>query len=176
MKHAIKFFMIAAVTAFSTLSYSQSDAIQKYFDKYMNDERFDMVFISPKMFEVVSKIELEGDNVDPEIMEIIKELKGLRVLSYDGPEAMTYYNEAKEKINLNEYEELVVARDGDENVHIRVKESGDIVSELLLLVGGKDEFALLSFVGNVDLKKVGKLGKLLDIEHVDQLEKIDKKN
>jgi hypothetical protein len=87
---------------------------------------------------------------------------------------LTYYKEAKEKISLNEYEELVSARDGNENVHIRVKETGDIVTELLLLVGGNDEFALMSFIGNVDLKKVGKLGKLLDIDHIDQLEKIDR--
>ena len=176
MKSVITFLTFAAITALTVPGLAQADAIQKYFDKYMTDERFDLVYISPKMFSMVSKIELEGDHVDPEVMEIIKELKGLRILSYDGPDALTFYKEAKEKINLNEYEELIVARDGDENVHIRVKESGDIVHELLLLVGGNNEFALLSFVGNVDLKKVGKLGRLLDIEHIDQLEKIDKKN
>ena len=175
MKHGIKFLMIAAMTAVTTLSYAQ-DAIQRYFDKYMTDENFDMVYISPKMFDMVSKIELEGDHVDPEIMDIIKDLKGLRILSYDGQKAMAYYTEAKEKINLNEYEELVSARDGNENVHIRVKESGDIVNELLLLVGGDEEFVLMSFSGNVDLKKVGKLGKLLDIDHIEQLEKIDEKD
>ena len=135
-----------------------------------------MVYISPKMFEMVSKIDLESDEIDPEVMEIIKELKGLRILSYDGPGAINYYNEAKDKINLNEYEELLVARDGDENVHIRVKDSGDIVNELLLLIGGSDEFALLSFIGNIDLKKVGKLGKVLDIDHMEKLERMDEKN
>jgi len=172
MKHAIKFLMLGALMALTTLGYSQ-DAIQRYFEKYMNDERFDMVYISPKMFDMVSKIELEGDHVDPEIMDLIKELKGLRILSYDGSEAMTFYKEAKHKINLNEYEELVMARDGNQNIHIRVKESGDVVKELILLVGGDSEFALLSFAGNIDLKKVGKLGMLLNIKHVDQLEKLN---
>lgn len=175
MKHGIKLLLIAVMTAFTTLSNAQ-DVIQRHFEKYMSDERFDMVYISPKMFSMVSKIELEGDHVDPEIMDIIKDLKGLRILSFNGPDAMTFYKEAQSKINVTEYEELIVARDGDENVHIRVKESGDIVSELLLLVGGQDEFALLSFSGNIDLKKVGKLGKLLDIDHVDQLEKINEKH
>jgi hypothetical protein len=127
------------------------------------------------MFNMVSKIELESDQIDPEVMDIIKELKGLRILSYDGAEAPTFYKEAKDKINLNEYEELIVARDGDEQIHIRVKESGDIVSELILLVGGTTEFALISFTGNVDIKKVGKLGKVLDIDHIQELERIDKK-
>ncbi len=172
MKQVLKFVMLGALMAITSIGFSQ-DAIQKYFDKYMNDERFDMVYISPKMFSMVSKIELEGDHVDPEIMDIIQELKGLRVLSYNGPESGTFYKEAKDKINLNDYEELIVARDGDENVNIRVKESGDVVNELILLVGGKDEFVLISFVGNIDLKKVGKLGKMLDIKHIEQLDKLN---
>ena len=174
MKTWLNLCVIAFLSAVSLTATAQSDAIQKYFDKYMNDERFDMVYISPKMFEMVSKIELEGDHVDPDIMDIIHDLKGLRVLSYDGPEAQTYYKEAKEKINLNEYDELLVARDGDEQIHIRVKDNGNIVNELLLLVGGSNEFALLSFTGNIDLKKVGKLGKILDIDHIDELERIEK--
>jgi len=172
-----KFISAGIMAVFMVLSFTgqaQNDAIQRYFEKYMNDDRFDMVYISPKMFSMVSKIELESDQIDPEVMDIIKELKGMRVLSYDGPESPKFYKEAIEKINLNEYEELLVARDGDEQIHIRVKESGDIVSELILLVGGKDEFALISFIGNVDLKKVGKLGKVLDIKHVEELERMNK--
>ena len=54
-----------------------------------------------------------------------------------------------------------------------MKDTGDIVNELLLLVGGDSEFALLSFTGNIDLKKVGKLGKMLDIDHIDKLERME---
>jgi hypothetical protein len=175
MKNWINLSLVAALLVVSMTGQAQNDAIQRYFEKYMSDERFDMVYISPKMFNMVSKIELESDQIDPEVMDIIKELKGLRILSYDGAEAPTFYKEAKDKINLNEYEELIVARDGDEQIHIRVKESGDIVSELILLVGGTTEFALISFTGNVDIKKVGKLGKVLDIDHIQELERIDKK-
>lgn len=174
MKNLINLVILAVLTAFAAPLSAQGDAIQKYFDKYMSDERFDMVYISPKMFEMVSKIDLESDRVDPEVMDIIRDLKGLRILSYEGPEANNYYKEAQQKINVGEYEELLVARDGDEHVHIRVKDSGDIVNELLLLVGGSNEFVLLSFTGNIDLKKVGKLGKVLDIKHIEELERIDK--
>ena len=174
MKIWINAGVMAMLLFVSFTGYAQNDAIQRYFEKYMTDDRFDMVYISPKMFSMVSKIELESDQIDPEIMDIVKELKGMRVLSYEGADAMKFYKEANEKINLNEYEELLSARDGDEQIHIRVKETGDIVNELILLVGGNEEFALISFVGNVDLKKVGKLGKILDIKHVEELERMNK--
>ena len=169
------FILIITVAGFAVQGVAQSgDAISKYFSQYVDDDRFSMVYISPKMFDLVSRVELESDDIDPEVMEIVKELKGLRILSYEGTESQGFYSEARKKIDLNKYEPLIQVRDGDENVHIAVASAGNIVSELLLLVGGDDNFVLMSFIGNIDLKKVGKLGSLMDIEGVKHLEKIDK--
>ncbi len=156
-------------------AYAQNDAITKYFDKYMNDERFDMVYISPKLFELFASMEMEGDDAEGEILEILKDLKGLRVLSFEGDasEAANLYNEARKEIDLSTYEELITARDGGENVHIMVKSEGDIVSELFVLVGGGDEFTMLSFVGNIDLKKVGKIARMLDLDGMKHLEHVE---
>ena len=162
-----------AFLMFAIAAQAQNDAITKYFDRYVNDERFSMIYISPKMFDLVSRIEIESDDLDPEVMDIVKELKGLRILTFEGDGAMGYYSEARGKINDNNYEELMSAR-GEENVYIAVSSSGDIVSELLLLVGDSNDFALMSFIGNIDLKKVGKLGKMLDLDGIEHLEKIEK--
>lgn len=130
-----------------------------------------MVYISPKMFEMISKIEIE--EVDPEIRSIISDLHGLRILQSDHADAPKFYKEAASKIAINGYETLLTARDGKEDVNILVKDEGDIVNELLILVGGSDEFVLMSFVGNIDLKKVGKLSKMLDLHGMEHLEKIE---
>ena len=45
-----------------------------------------------------------------------------------------------------------------------------------MIVGGNENFALLSFIGNIDLKKIGKLAKALDIDNMQYLENLDKKN
>ena len=178
MKNILQAFGMAMCIAFvSTTAFAQSgdDAISKYFNQYMDDDRFDMVYISPKMFEMLAKIdiEIEDEEIDDEVMDIVKELKGLRVLSYEGTEAPGFYKDAKGKINTNTYEELIAARDGNENVHISAKSAGDIVNELLVLVGGDDEFVLLSFVGNIDLKKVGKIASMMDINGAHHLRKLD---
>ena len=79
-------------------------------------------------------------------------------------------------INTNEYELLLTARDEGENVRFMVKDNGDIVEELLMIVGGEKNFALLSFMGNIDLKKVGKLAKVLEIDNLQYLNKLDEKH
>jgi hypothetical protein len=89
---------------------------------------------------------------------------------------MKYYQEAIKTINTNEYELLLTARDEGENVRFMVKSNGDIVQELLMIVGGDKEFALLSFLGNIDLKKIGKLAKALDIDNLQYLDKLEEKH
>ena len=170
MKSFILSFM---AVVFTTLSASaQQDAITKYFNKYIDDETFNVVYISPKMFSMVSKIEIE--DMEPELQEVIASMKGLRILHTE-QNALQYYNEALKTINTSEYELLLTARGEGENVRFMVKDNGDIVEELLMIVGGDTDFALLSFIGNIDLKKIGKLAKALDIDNMQYLENLDKK-
>ena len=69
----------------------------------------------------------------------------------------------------------MTVRDKESNVRFVTKESNGLISELLLLVGGKDEFVMMSFVGNIDLNKIAKLAKKLDIDGAEHLDKVKKK-
>ncbi len=161
--------------AFTMQANAQVDAISQYFEQYMDDERFTVVYISSKMFQMVSKLdidELEDDDAQ-DIVNVIEDLRGLRILTTE-ENTMAFYKEAKQKINTKGYEVLMTVRDkGEENVEFLVKENGDKIEELLLLVGGEDDFALISFVGNIDLDKISKLSKSLDVKGMEHLEKID---
>ncbi len=170
MKSIILSFFVILSTTLS--SFGQEDAITKYFNKYIDDTRFSAVYISPKMFEMFSKIEIQ--DMEPDVQEVIRSMKGLRILHTE-QNAMQYYQEALKTINTKEYEVLLTARDQGENVQFMVKSSGDVVQELLMLVGGEKDFALLSFIGNIDLKKIGKLAKVLDIDNLQYLNKLDEK-
>ncbi len=164
-------FSLSVILMTSLSAFGQEDAIMKYFGKYVDDSRFSAVYISPKMFNMVSKIEIE--DMEPEVQEVIRSMKGLRILHTE-QNALQYYNEAIKTISTNDYELLLTARNEGENVRFMVKENGDIVQELLMLVGGEKNFALLSFLGNIDLKKIGKLAKALDIDNLHYLEKLEK--
>jgi hypothetical protein len=56
MKSLILSFFI--ILGSSVASFAQEDAIMRYFSKYVDDSRFSAVYISPKMFNMVSKIEI----------------------------------------------------------------------------------------------------------------------
>lgn len=170
MKNILITFILACI-AFSVQA--QNDAITKYFNQYRDDDRFTMISINKKMFELIANVAEE--DVDDEVMEMLSEMDGLKILTTDqNPKA--FYNEAISKINTNEYEELMTVREKDQNIQFLVKDQkdGKIVNELLLLVGGEDDFVMLSFVGKIYLNKIAKLAKNMDIDGLENLERLEK--
>lgn len=146
---------------------AQANAIDKYFSQYVEDERFTVVYISAKMFQLFDKLDVDGLDIDDKegeaIKNIAKDLRGLRILSAD-ENGDQFYKEAKSKIDTKEYEVLMTVRNKKgSNVDFLIKDEKDIIKELLLLVGGEDnEFVLLSFVGNLDLNKIINLANTMD--------------
>lgn len=164
-------FLLAALS-----TYAQNDAITKFFNKYAEDERFTVVYISPKMFQMVSKIETNDEDWN-KVREVIKDLGGLRVLTADSiGDGVAMFKDAISRVPSKEYEELLTVRDGQEHVRFMIKESGDVINELLLLVGSPDEFTMLSFTGKINLDKISSLAKTLDVDGTEHLEKLKKKD
>lgn len=177
MKNYLKYFGAIAILLVANLASAQSDAISSYFAQYVEDERFTVVYISPKMFDMIAKLDLAelADNGDKEAkvaLEMISDISGLRILTSEQTPNV-FYKEAKSKLTNSSMESLMTVRTDDgENVNFYVKESGDTINELLLLVGG-DEFVMLSIEGNIDLKKISKLAKALDVKGAEHLEELD---
>lgn len=165
------------LVSFLTTTFGQADAISEYFDKYLEDERFTVVYISGKMFSMISKLDSDDDEFD-DFKDVTEKLKGLRILISD-EDAYELYREAKSSINTkNEYELLMTARTKKGNrVEFVVKETNNKIDELLLISGGKDhDFVLMSFVGDIDLDKISKLSDAIEIEGIDNLKELKKRN
>lgn len=167
------FFTLAMIAMASMQSWAQSttntaaSAIDKYFSSYVEDKRFDVVYISPKLFQMIGRLDskildMDDDAEAKAVLDMAKDLQGLRILTTDEtPEA--FYKEAKSKINTKEYEILLTVRDKDgDNVEFLIKETNNVIHELLLLSGGRDEFVLMSFMGNLDLNKISRLAKEIE--------------
>lgn len=171
MKNILSILLLAFT---ATIALGQNNAIDRFFEDYQDDDRFTMVYVSPKAFSMVSKI-AEGTEGDvKELQEVIKDLKALRILRTE-ENSMATYKEAVKRINTNDYEVLMQMRDNGQKIQFFSKDSGDIVEELLLLVGGEDEFVMLSFVGKLDLEKIGNLASKLDIDGAEHLGKLKDK-
>lgn len=154
--------LMLGIVSIASAQTSNANAIDKYFQQYLDDDRFTVVYISSKLMSMFGKLDVESmemdDNETAAIIDLASDLKGIRILVAEENGA-GFYKEAKQKINTTEYEILMTVRNADEqNVDFLVKEDADgIMEELLLLVGGGEEFVLMSFVGKIDMEKISRL-------------------
>ena len=167
---------------------AQDDAISTYFSQYVDDEDFTVVYISGKMFDLFETVvdnldtdDLSADQVDA-LRDVVQDMRGLRIVTTDSG-GVPLYREAKQRlVGAKPYEVLMTVREkGNTFVDFYVRERDGVVDELLLLVGedgdgmindvadgedlgpiGSGSFTLLSFVGRIDLEKVGELSRAFE--------------
>ena len=165
-----KLFLLTFCLGWGLLARAQdTNAIDRYFQQYLDDERFSVVYISPKVFQLLDRLDLGDIDVKDTDMSLIRDvasdLRGLRILSTD-VDHDAFYREAKKKIDTKTYEVLMTVRQKNEtDVEFLIQEDADgIIRELLLLANSDESFTLLSFVGKIDLEKVARLARELDKE------------
>ncbi|NJN42338.1 MAG: DUF4252 domain-containing protein [Flammeovirgaceae bacterium] len=157
----------------SVAVFGQGEAITKFINKYQSDETFSQVTISSKMFSLFTDLEVD-DKDDQEVLDAISKLKGLRILSKeDTRDSRTLYKEAL-GIMPKEYEELMYVRDEDKDMKFFIKESSGKISEMVMVMGGSEEFMLLTLFGEIDLKQVSKIGSKMNVEGLEKLDNLDK--
>lgn len=136
---------------------------------------FTTVNISSKMFSLFTMIEGETEE-DQEVLDCISQLTSLRILSTDREDLYPELNAIAKKIPTKEYEELMSIHEKDQDVLFIIKEKDDVITELLVLAyGEKQEFTIISLMGVIDLDKISKLSKGMNVGGLKHLEKIDNK-
>jgi hypothetical protein len=139
---------------------AQKSPVDKLFDKYYGKEGFTTVLVTEDMFEVVAKMEKSSGEMDG--MEILKKIKRVRVLAQEddsltGPD-INFMEELK-GMNFDEYKELVVVKESDEEVLVLAKEDNGKLAELLVLVSGKEN-VMVSVEGQFTMDDLEALGEL----------------
>jgi hypothetical protein len=164
--------LIAVCIGFS--ANAQNDVVTKLFNDYYDNPDFTKVSVSSKMFELFTNIE-PGDENEKDILEAISKLKGLKVIASDSTnDAKKLYNNAVKKISANGYDELMEVKDAGEDMKFMISEQNGIINELVMVVGGNKAFFILSLYGEIDLKKISKLSKSMNIKGMDYLKQLDK--
>lgn len=167
-----KIFAIVVLMTSLTAANAQ-DVISKFFTKYQNDESFTNVNISSKMFGLFTQMDAENPE-DKEILEAISKLKGLKILAKENArDSRELYKEALSLIPKN-FEELMSVRDKDKDMKFMIQENGGKISEMLMVVGGNEEFMIMSIFGEIDLKQISRIGSKMNIKGLENLQKMDK--
>jgi hypothetical protein len=159
---------------------AQDDAISKFFSKYMEDENFSRVYISPKMMQMAGGfLKSSGENSDQDakdLGELISKVRGIRILSTDTPNGKKLYLEAMATLNKSKYEDLMDVADKGSNVKFMVREENGLVKEFLMISGSGESFTLLSMLGSFTYQDLNILAEKTNMPGMKEYQKGNKSN
>lgn len=169
MKKTITLLLVALLPL---LALAQNSAIDKVIKKYGDREGFTVVTISKGLMKLVSK--MDDDRESREFLSRIHEIKVLA--SEEHKTDINLYDEVLSDLDKSDYEELLTAKTNGENVLILAKKDGETIEELIILVGGKDDNAVVYISGKMNMKDLSKLSSSVNIngagfEHLKDLNK-----
>lgn len=166
--------ILVLLIGYASAAIAQDDAIQKFFSKYMEDDRFSRVYISPKMMQMAGGFLKSNAGTDAEAKELgtlISKIKGIRILSSEEVEGMALYKDAMATLNKNQYEELMDVQDKGSSLKFMVREEGGLIKELTMVSGDAKSFTLLSMLGSFTYEDLNLLAEKTDIPGMNEFGK-----
>ncbi|HEC41651.1 MAG TPA: DUF4252 domain-containing protein [Bacteroides sp.] len=173
-----KLLFIVCLIGMSVVAMAQNKSIDRVFDKYSGQEGFTTVYISKYMFSMFANLEGIEDEELEDVQDVFGKLTGIKILVVEDEDALgegvNFYDEIMKDLQKDQYKELMVVKNSESDVVILAREEGGVIVELLLIVGGEgDNNALIAITGEIDLKTIAKLSETMDIDGMDQLEKLE---
>jgi len=168
-----KIFLSLILVTFCFVANAQNTAIDQLFNRYANKDGFTTVSISKAMFNLFAK---DTDSPD-EFNKAVKGLESIRILTSDEtiPKgSLNFYNEVSKSLPIVQYEELMSVKEKDQVTKMLIRKKGNYITEFLMIGGGNSNI-LICITGNIDLKSISKLSKTMDIEGMENMDKVNTK-
>jgi hypothetical protein len=169
-----KIFLSFTALCLALIVQAQSNPVDEMFNKYSDKQGFTVVSISSKMLGMFANKDAANKDTD----DIISRLKSIKILSVEDSllnKNLNFYTELSKKLDLSVYEELMVVKSGPDMTKFLIKQTGKVITELLVIIGGPGGNSLISIKGDLNLKNISDLSKSLDMQELKSLDKIDKK-
>lgn len=172
-----KILIIISITTFSVSLMAQGTVMTKYFNELSSNDAYTKLSVSRKMFSLFTELEAGGE-AEKEFVNAVSKLKGLKIIVGDSVpgDAAKMYSKVLSDVKSAGYEELMSVKDAEENMYFSIKENGGKIEELLMVIGGKRRFVLLSLYGEIDLKSISKIARVMKVDGLEHLSKVNDGN
>ena len=120
------------------------------YEKYSDLEGVEAVYISPAMFKMIGRLNLEMGDEDVDIARLVRSLKGMYILNipHSGP-ATQLAGEVTRMIRGGNYELLMEAKDSGDRMQMFTNGDDNIIKSFVMLATDGDETSFICFDGDI---------------------------
>ena len=162
-----------AMITLAAMASAQKDPVSLVFEKYAGQEGFTTISVSGDMLNMMSR--MEEERRDTTFLSHLKEMRILACEKGDGQvQHINFRAEVYDKLDKSVYKEMVAIKQHEEDVLILVKETKGVITEMLIIVGGKDDNVLIQAKGDILLREMAEFAdnfQMKGFEHLKALEK-----
>jgi hypothetical protein len=163
--------IIIALFIFPFFTQAQ-DFVDQLIGKYQEKKGFTTVVVNKNLFDIVAAM----DENDEDLQQMKGMIDNIRIIAMEddlNPENINFYQEIIHQVDTKSYQELMTVKETDNDVVFYAKYAGNDIEELLLIAGGKDENAVISIKGKINLKEMASLSKSVHMKGFEHLEALE---
>ncbi|MEM6965530.1 MAG: DUF4252 domain-containing protein [Bacteroidota bacterium] len=148
-----KILLALAMLAIPLFAFSQHECIEKFYNKYISDEKVTDISLDGWILSLAAKM------TDEEGTEILEKVTKLRIMVAEDKNVVPKADikQLMRDVRKNQFEDLLTVREEDTRVNFMIREEGDKITNVLVVVHGADEFVLLSLEGSLDFDELREL-------------------
>lgn len=164
-----KIIIAFAILAIPFLSFSQHESIEKFYDKYVGNENISDISLNGWILSMASKMAEEDGT------EILQKITKLRIMLAEEKNivAKSDIKKLMRDVRKNNFEDLMTVRDEGTRVNFMIREEGENITNVLVIIQGEGDFILLSLEGNLNFDDLKELE--FDVEGGDVFKKLSDK-
>ena len=164
--------IIALFCIIAQVSYAQHQIINGFYDKYTKYENVTDVKLQGWLLKLASEY-----SDDEQAHKLLEKITHLRVLIMEEGNLVNPkdFNRFVKDIKKDSFDELFTIKEESEDIGLYIREKGETITDVVVLVNGTDHFVLLSLEGLLKFSDLNDLN--IDVEGIEHLENLpdDKK-
>ena len=141
--------IIFLVLAFFAVTAANGQTLQKFFDKYADDERFQYVSINNGLMNMASVL----GGVAKEEKKMMSKMQNMKILTLEGDTESSFvksvFNELNAIVENGNFETVVEVREKGERVNIYYRIVGENNADMLIITKKKGEFTCIWIKGKM---------------------------
>ncbi|MFK7773246.1 MAG: DUF4252 domain-containing protein [Saprospiraceae bacterium] len=163
-----KIIIAIAILALPFLASSQHESIENFYNKYVDNEKISDISLNGWILSMASKMSEEDGT------EILQKITKLRIMLAEEKNIVSKSDVKKlmRDVRNNDFEDLMTVRDEGTRVNFMIREEGENITNVLVIIHGDGDFIMLSLEGNLNFEDLKQLD--FDVEGGDIFKKLPK--
>jgi len=158
---------MATLLCVASATVAQSKIVQQFFERYRGLENVENVKLRGWMLRLASDLTDSADEA-----QLLRKISRLQILATERTQLISKPERQRflQKLQRNEFEELITIKKKDEVVKMLIREDGNLITDLIVMVNGSEEFVLINMEGALHFRDLNDLNfNIKGAEHLQLL-------